>query len=74
MTITDVEYRRTRVRSRRQPEPTATDESREVARLEALLADPRKAGFRAELQQELLDARTKLVAPVALTATTVLAA
>lgn len=71
MTITDITHSRTRVRSRRQPEPTATDESREVARLEALLADPRKAGFRAELEQELLNARTKLVA---LTATTVLAA
>jgi hypothetical protein len=71
MTVADIEFRRTRVRPRRTSEDTSTPESREVARLEALLADPRKAGFRAELQQELAAARAKLVA---LTATTVLAA
>jgi hypothetical protein len=71
MTVTDIEFRRTRVRPRRTSEDTSTPESREVSRLEALLADPRKAGFRAELQQELVEARAKLVA---LTATTVLAA
>lgn len=67
--MTVLDYARIPARSRRQPEQTS--ESREVARLEALLDDPRKAGFRDELQAELLAARARLVE---LTATTVLAA
>lgn len=69
MTVTDLDFRRTRAHGRRQSEQTP--ESREVARLEALLSDPRKAGFREELQAELAAARARLVE---LTAITVLAA
>jgi hypothetical protein len=67
MTITNLNQ----TRPRRRPDFVPTPESREVTRLEGLLADPQKAGFRVELEQELATARARLVA---LTATTVLAA
>jgi hypothetical protein len=58
MTMSDLGFARGR---RHTPaagaEDVSTPESREVARLQALLKDPAKAGFRAELEQELAAAR-----------------
>ena len=72
MTVSDLDFARGR---RHTPaagtEDVSTPESHEVAHLQALLKDPAKAGFRAELELELVAARARVVA---LTATTMLAA
>jgi hypothetical protein len=71
MTVTPFRTRTRPPRTQPVGEPEQTPESQEVARLVALLADPRKAPYREELEFELRAARARLVE---LTATTVLAA